>query len=451
MSSSNSQVFTVSQLNSRVKQLLEVSFGRIRIEGELSSFARPASGHWYFTLKDSQSEVRCAMFKSSTSRVQFLPKEGDLVELGAQVSMYPQRGAYQLIVESMKPAGEGALLLAFEELKNKLKQEGLFTEEHKKPIPTVNTVGLVTSATGAALQDMLSILARRCPLMNVCVYPTQVQGKEASKSIIAAIELANRQQKVEALIVGRGGGSLEDLWCFNDEQLARAIFASNLPIISAVGHETDTCITDFVADLRAPTPSAAAELISPDKQAWLASISRYREQIMQALVRHLMHKRERLEQLNLRLRHPKDKVQSFMQHVDQLNSRLNQAMTKRLNQQRHTLNLAQQKLLFLHPKARLQQQRSELNQLTERLKQAQQQRLNIHRQILAKQAGLLNSLSPLNVMARGYALAFNEKNEAVTSISQIKAGDKVRIGLKDGQADAQILHTQPIDSTNKDK
>lgn len=443
------QVFTVSQLNSRVKQLLEVSFGRIRIEGELSSFAKPSSGHWYFTLKDKQSEVRCAMFKSSASKVSFSPKDGDLVELSAQVSLYPQRGAYQLIVEHMKPAGEGALLQAFEELKNKLKQEGLFSPEYKKPIPRVSKVGLVTSSTGAALQDMLSILARRCPLIQVVIYPTQVQGETAGKSIIKAVELANTQKKADVLIVGRGGGSLEDLFCFNDEALARAIFASQLPIVSAVGHETDTCISDFVADLRAPTPSSAAELISPDQNEWLNQIACYRERNMHGMVNYLMQKREQVEQLNLRLRHPKDQIQGFMQHLDQLNYRLNQAGIKQLKQHKHILDLTKQRLLFQHPKVRLERQRMALLQLISRLKVAQKQKLSLQRHALARHAELLQSLSPLNIMARGYALVLNDANQALTSVSELKPNAQVNIRLKDGIANASINAVKTIKPSNK--
>ncbi len=439
---SNNQVaptiLTVSQLNSRAKQLLEVSFGRVDIEGELSNFSRASSGHWYFNLKDKHSEIRCAMFKSLSARVNFAPQEGDFVQLNAQVSLYEQRGAYQLIVQSMKPAGEGALWLAFAELKQKLQQQGLFDYQHKQTIKSVSQVGLVTSDTGAALQDMLSVLERRCPLIKVFIYPTAVQGKDASKQIIAAIELANKQQKVDCLIVGRGGGSAEDLWCFNDESLAQAIFTSKLPIISAVGHETDTCISDLVADLRAPTPSAAAELISPDSKIWQRDVTTYRTQIMQAIVQQIEKKHQAIRHLSVRLRHPKDKLQNLMQHNDQLVLRLQQALQAKLKQHRHHLALAQQNLLFQQPKERLLRQKNHLQLLRARLQQILQKTQQNKQNQLAQQASLLQSLSPLNVIARGYALALDDKQQALTSVTNIQPQQILHIRLQDGEVLTQV-------------
>src|SRR5690554_4257558 len=259
--------FTVSQLNQRARQLLEISFASVRVEGEISNLARPSSGHWYFTLKDANAQVRCAMFRSRTALLKFQPKEGDKVEVRAKVSLYENRGDYQLIVDAMKPAGEGALLLAFQKLKERLQLEGLFNPEFKQPLPSqVQRVGIVTSATGAAVHDILTVLKRRDPSIEISIYPTQVQGQAATSQVVDAIERANRDNLVDVLIVGRGGGSLEDLWCFNEEAVARAIFSSRLPIISAVGHEVDFSIADFVADVRAATPSAAAELVSQDQQ-----------------------------------------------------------------------------------------------------------------------------------------------------------------------------------------
>lgn len=440
---SNSQVLSVSQLNARVKQLLEVSFGRVRIAGELSSFTRASSGHWYFDLKDEQSQVRCAMFKSQSARVKFSPKEGDFVQLQAQVSLYSQRGAYQLIVQSMQETGEGALWQAFVELKQKLQQQGLFDAKHKRPITAVSKVGLVTSATGAALQDILTVLQRRCPLIDVFIYPTAVQGKGASEQIIAAIELANQQHKVDALIVGRGGGSIEDLWCFNDEALAQAIFASKLPIISAVGHATDTSISDLVADLCAPTPSAAAELISPDWQIWQRDLSSARSQLMQAMVQQIAQKRERMQHLMARLRHPKQRLHSLMQHNDQLTLRLHQAMLKRLKQSKHQWALLQHELLLQQPKERLLRQRNQLQLLLVRLKQSMQKIKHNKRNQLAQQANLLQSLSPLNVMARGYALALDKEHNALTSVKQIAVEQTLYVRLQDGEITANVQAVHP--------
>ncbi|HCG79626.1 MAG TPA: exodeoxyribonuclease VII large subunit, partial [Oceanospirillales bacterium] len=247
-------IFTVSDLNRRAKQMLEVSFASVRVEGEISNLARPSSGHWYFTLKDSGAQVRCAMFRSRAGMVKFQPKEGDKVEVRAKVSLYENRGDYQLIVDAMKPAGEGALLLAFEQLKRKLTAEGLFAEERKRPLPAVKRVAIITSPTGAAIHDMLTVLKRRWPMLEVDLYPAAVQGEEAPQQLINALYRANRDNMADAIIIGRGGGSLEDLWAFNNEVLAREIANSQLPVISAVGHEVDFTIADFVADMRAPTP-----------------------------------------------------------------------------------------------------------------------------------------------------------------------------------------------------
>lgn len=269
----NRDVLSVSQLNRRAKMLLETQLPLLWIEGEISNLSQPSSGHWYFTLKDSAAQIRCAMFKGRNSRVRFAAQHGQQVLVRAKVSLYEGRGDYQLIVEHMEEAGIGALQRAFDELKYKLEQEGLFLEEHKKPLPTQpKRVALITSPTGAAVQDMVSVFARRYPLIDLVILPVAVQGVEAPAQIARAINMACRMRNIEAIIVGRGGGSLEDLWAFNEEVVARAIFASKIPLVSAVGHETDFTIADFVADSRAPTPSAAAELLSPDREEILSLI-----------------------------------------------------------------------------------------------------------------------------------------------------------------------------------
>ena len=266
-------VFTVSQLNRQSKELLETYLHRVQVSGEISNLARPHSGHWYFTLKDQRAQVRCAMFKSRSQYVQFAPKEGDQVLIHASVSLYEARGDYQLIVDKMESAGEGALKMAFEALKARLHQQGYFNPEYKKPLPShPRHLGIVTSPTGAAVKDIIAVLKRRFPALPISIYPTQVQGEVAAGQIVQAIERANRDALCDVLIVGRGGGSLEDLWPFNEERVAHAIFNSAIPIISAVGHEVDTSISDFVADLRAATPSAAAELVSPDRFEWLGAL-----------------------------------------------------------------------------------------------------------------------------------------------------------------------------------
>lgn len=458
--------FTVSQLNARARQLLEVSFANVRVEGEISNLARPSSGHWYFTLKDNQAQVRCAMFRSRTALLKFQPKEGDKVEVRAKVSLYEGRGDYQLIVDAMRPAGEGALLLAFQQLKERLQLEGLFNSEYKKPLPSIiQRVGVVTSATGAALHDILTVLKRRDPSIEVMIYPSQVQGKDASAQIIAAIERANRDRWVDVLIVGRGGGSLEDLWCFNEEALARAIFASQLPIISAVGHEVDFTIADFVADLRAPTPSAAAEMISSDRQVRVQKLQQLAARFVSARQRLHNYYQEQLQYLSKQLRAPKRLLEQKSQHLDQLEMRLVRAqqsqqqrkqhrlitLTQLLNQQhpKHPLNLHAQKLQTLKlllqraQQNQFHQQQQRLAHLPKRLEQSlsiKQQRL---KQMLATQAQLLQSVSPLSVLARGYAITQTPTGKVLRSYQDAPIDSVVFTQLKEGWISARVLNSSP--------
>ncbi|WP_236757930.1 exodeoxyribonuclease VII large subunit, partial [Aeromonas cavernicola] len=315
--------------------ILEQDLGLVWLTGELSNLAMPSSGHWYFSLKDLSAQVRCAMFKGNNRRVVFRPQDGMQVLVQARVSLYEPRGDYQLIIESMQPAGDGVLALRFDELKRRLGAEGLFDESRKRPLPREpRAVGLITSATGAALHDMLTVLKRRAPDLPVIIYPTQVQGSAAISQIVAAIANANRRAEVDVLIVGRGGGSLEDLWCFNEEAVARAIAHSTIPIISAVGHEVDVTISDFAADLRAPTPSAAAELVAPDNQARAQRLAHIKQRLIQGITRLQTAARHRAELLQKRLDHqdPKRRLQQQSQHLDELASRLQQLLRQRLHQ-----------------------------------------------------------------------------------------------------------------------
>ena len=325
-------IYSVSQLNQSVRLMLENQLGQVWLTGEISNFTQPVSGHWYLSLKDENAQVRCAMFRMKNLRVSFRPTNGMQVLVRASVSLYEPRGDYQLIIESMHLAGDGLLMQQFEALKVKLAAEGLFAQNHKKNLPHFSkAVGIVTSQTGAALQDILHILQRRDPSLKVIIYPTAVQGKDAATEITQMIQLANQRQEVDALIVGRGGGSLEDLWCFNEEKVARAIFHSDIPIISAVGHETDVTIADFVADLRAPTPSAAAELVSRN-QAELIQQLQYRQQRIEiALDRIFAEKKQQLQHLSLRLqhRHPQSQLRIQQQLITQLRHRLQQSLYHR--------------------------------------------------------------------------------------------------------------------------
>ena len=456
-------VFTVSQLNQRARQLLEISFASVRVEGEISNLSRPSSGHWYFTLKDSAAQVRCAMFRSRTALLKFQPKEGDKVELRAKVSLYENRGDYQLIVDTMQPAGEGALLLAFQQLKDRLALEGLFDPAYKKALPPIRRVGVITSPTGAAIHDILTVLARRDPSLEVDIYPTAVQGKEATAQIVAAIERANRDQRVDALIVGRGGGSLEDLWCFNEEAVARAIFHSHLPVISAVGHEVDVTIADFVADVRAPTPSAAAELVSTDRLERLQQLEQQRLRLNQALRRQLPRWQQQLQHWQQRLRAPARLLQQRGQQLDQLELRLQQRLQQQLQQKQLRLQAMQQVLKQQHPQRQLVQQRRVLEQLQQQLISAQrlhmrdarqrlqtlparlqngvQQQQRQSQQALAAQVQLLHSLSPLNVLARGYSLTQQQDGRVITDAAQIQPGDTIRTRLQHGWLEAGVTRT----------
>ncbi|MDU8924012.1 exodeoxyribonuclease VII large subunit [Pasteurellaceae bacterium LIM206] len=431
----NDNIYSVSQLNYSVRQLLESGFGLVWLTGEISNFSQPVSGHWYLTLKDENAQVRCAMFRMKNARVAFRPQNGMQVLVRANVSLYEPRGDYQLIIESMQRAGEGLLQQQFDALKIKLAAEGLFAQNLKKTLPHFSkTVGIVTSPTGAALQDILHILRRRDPSMKVVIYPTAVQGKEAAGEIVQMIELANRRREADVLIVGRGGGSLEDLWCFNEESVARAIFNSVIPVISAVGHEIDVTIADFVADVRAPTPSAAAELVSRDQDELQQQIGYKLQRLEMALDRLFQQYAQALQRLNLRLqnRHPQVQLHIQRQRTQQLNHRLQIAMQRRLEKTRHYHTALCQRLKQNPLHYRVQQHGQQLQQLQQRLN------FNFNRQLTGKEnrlvtlCGKLDGLSPLKVLARGYSIAETPQGKAITRVDQVKAGDKIHTRVSDG-------------------
>ena len=417
---------------------------QIRVQGELSSFSRPPSGHWYFTLKDDKAQVRCAMFRNRNQHVRFNPKEGDQVVLTAKVSLYEGRGDFQLIGELMAPDGEGQLLQAFEQLKARLQHAGLFAPEHKKAIPLPpKHLGVITSATGAAVHDILAVLKRRFPSLPVTIYPAQVQGNTAAKELISALNLAQAHGVADLLIIGRGGGSLEDLWCFNDEALARAIFACDIPIISAVGHEVDFTIADWVADVRAPTPSAAAELISPDQDALRMQLDQHHQRIVRLMNQQLMQRRVTLRNLAQRLRHPGERIRTQRLQITQAQQRLNRALQGQIKQQRQRLTLAKQRLQAQSPLRRLQQQRQQLmqleQQLIQRYKRLHEQRMHA----LRLQVTRLNAVNPLTVLERGYAIVQTEQGEVVTHSAQLKTGQHLTTQLAHGRVTSKVIATQP--------
>ena len=435
-------VYTVSRLNREIRTVLEQGFASLILTGEISNFITPASGHWYFSLKDEKAQIKAAMWRGNNRSQSYRPENGTQVTVRARVSLYEPRGDYQLIVEHMEPAGEGQLKQEFDALKMRLAAEGLFSSAYKKPLPqNINRVGVITSATGAAIKDILTVLKRRAPQLEVIIYPAMVQGKEAHVHLINQIQLANARNEVDVLIVGRGGGSLEDLWCFNHEQLARAIYQSELPIVSAVGHEIDTTISDYVADVRAATPSAAAELVSPNTQELHGKVIELINRLNNAFKHDMADKRALATQLQHRLNlcHPRNQLNQKTQRLDELTIALQQGMRNRLYQQERTLNNLTPRLMRQSPDKKLSQASHQLMQIQTRLEQAMQHKLQHAQNSLALQASRLDSVSPLNVLARGYSITKTPQGKVVKSVDHIKTGDVLITELADGAIKSTVL------------
>ncbi|XKG39549.1 exodeoxyribonuclease VII large subunit [Marinobacter sp.] len=445
------RALTVSELNHQVRHLLETSFMQAWVEGELSSFSRPGSGHWYFTLKDNRCQVRCAMFKGFNQRIHPLPKEGDQVRIRGRVSLYENRGDFQIIAEHMEPAGAGALQQAFEELKAKLQREGLFDPGRKKPIPTLpHQIGVVTSPTGAAIHDILTVLARRFPAIGVTVYPTVVQGQAAAGNIVSAIQAAERHGRADVLIIGRGGGSLEDLWCFNDEAVARAISACSLPTVSAVGHEIDFTIADFVADLRAPTPSAAAEKLSPDSLDWLRLLADQQQRLTSGFQVTRRRLAARLEHLAARLRDPRRELLEKAQRLDELEMRLHSVMKTALTRQNTRLEHSRNRLLAQSPSRQLALAETRLSQASLRLKEAVRRLLAARRERLSWNSQTLHVVSPLATLGRGYAIVQGPDLPVVRKADELATGDLIRARLAEGSVEASVTRICPAAETDRD-
>ncbi len=435
-------VYTVSRLNREIRTVLEQGFASLILTGEISNFITPASGHWYFSLKDEKAQIKAAMWRGNNRSQSYRPENGTQVTVRARVSLYEPRGDYQLIVEHMEPAGEGQLKQEFDALKMRLAAEGLFSSAYKKPLPqNINRVGVITSATGAAINDILTVLKRRAPQLEVIIYPAMVQGKEAHVHLINQIQLANARNEVDVLIVGRGGGSLEDLWCFNHEQLARAIYQSELPIVSAVGHEIDTTISDYVADVRAATPSAAAELVSPNTQELHGKVIELINRLNNAFKHDMADKRALATELQHRLNlcHPRNQLNQKTQRLDELTIALQQGMRNRLYQQERTLNNLTPRLMRQSPDKKLSQASHQLMQIQTRLEQAMQHKLQHAQNSLALQASRLDSVSPLNVLARGYSITKTPQGKVVKSVDHIKTGDVLITELADGAIKSTVL------------
>lgn len=437
------EVLTVSQLNARARGLLEDVFPRVWVEGELSNLARPSSGHLYFTLKDSGAQIRCAFFRQHAARVRMELRDGLLVRARGRVSLYEGRGDYQLILDSMEPAGDGALRQAFDALKAKLLTEGLFDADRKRALPSHPLrIGVITSPTGAAVRDIISVFARRAPFIELIICPTAVQGREAAPQIVRALERADRAG-FDALILARGGGSLEDLWPFNEEPVARAVAACQTPIVSAVGHETDVSISDFVADVRAPTPSAAAELLSPDTQALLAQLQRSQRQLKRAIQGRLSRDRMRLDHLRQRLRHPGERLAQQAQRLDELELRLQRAFRHRLTHHSQRLSALSGRLQHQHPERSLLALGERLGQLQQRLPRAMLLRLQQQQQRFNNLAQTLHLVSPLATLGRGYSILLDGTGKAIRSQHETQPGQRLTARLSDGQLSLRVEADQP--------
>ncbi|MQC29706.1 exodeoxyribonuclease VII large subunit [Vibrio parahaemolyticus] len=441
LSKTNQNIFTVSRLNAEVRLLLENEMGIVWLVGEISNFSAPVSGHWYLTLKDSRAQVKCAMFRGNNRRVTFKPENGNQVLVKARLSLYEPRGDYQLIIESMQPEGDGRLQQEFEELKMKLAAEGLFAQTNKLTLPEhPKCVGVITSKTGAALYDILDVLKRRDPSLPVVIYPTMVQGEDAAIQIAQAIGRANSRNECDVLIVGRGGGSLEDLWCFNNEILARTIAASQIPIISAVGHEVDMTIADFVADVRAPTPSAAAELVSRDNSHKDQSLVAKQHKLASAMRYYLAQQKQQSAQLLHRLerQHPSYQLQRQSQQLDELDMRLRRAMQRFIDTRQQAVERKHHRLQLNSPIKHLAQQKSRLERVEHKLMDAMDRKLLTMRHQLAIAAEKLDTVSPLATLKRGYSITQTDQGKVVTSADDVKTGDLLVTRLANGEIHSTV-------------
>ncbi|MBV7317148.1 exodeoxyribonuclease VII large subunit [Shewanella sp. NIFS-20-20] len=439
-------IYTVSKLNGEVRQLLEGNLSRIWLTAEISNFSAPASGHWYLTLKDSRSQIRCAMFKGKNQSVNFRPSNGQQVLVRGNISVYEPRGDYQLLIDSMQMAGDGLLAAQYEMLKNKLAAAGLFAHDTKRALPNnIQRIGVITSPTGAAIRDVLHVLQRRDAGLEVVIYPAQVQGDTAPAQLIRAIELANQRQEVDVLLLTRGGGSLEDLWCFNDEALAHAIYQSNLVVVSAVGHEVDSSISDYIADIRAATPSAAAELLSKDKQHKQQHLQQLSLQLSRAWHHHLQGRSQHLGLLEQKLyrQDPKRRLQQLSQQFDEAYYRLHTAMTFRLNQIHLTLQQQHSVLMAHSPQHTLQLQVQQLEYLQHTLQQRMAEMLSDSEQRLSKGAQLLAAVSPLATLKRGYSITTDEQGNVIDDAANLTLGQTVHSRLNQGQMVATVTHIIP--------
>ncbi|MBV1905744.1 MAG: exodeoxyribonuclease VII large subunit [Pseudomonadales bacterium] len=464
-------ILSVGQLARSARQILEKNFSQVWVEGELSNFARPQSGHWYFTLKDKSAQLRCAMFAGRNRSVKFKPQDGLKVLLRGKVSLYEGRGDFQIIVDRLEPAGEGALRLAFEQLKNQLEQEGLFAQERKRILPVYpRHLAIISSGTGAAYQDVLSVIQRRYPSVQISLMPVAVQGPDSESQVLKALSILYRwvvdsqpppdlqnSNPPDLLLLTRGGGSLEDLWTFNLETVARELANCAIPAVSAIGHETDFTITDFVADLRAPTPSAAAEIITPDASELIRHFARIEQSLRSQIRRSLIFHQQQLQILNKQLVHPGQKLQQQMQALDDASQRLDKSFVHALAQMKNTLTQAKTRLLAYNPQKELQHARSELRHLHERLLQEMQYALqNANARVMAGSRAL-HTVSPLETLARGYSIVTRPNDvddspwrAAIKSVQNVAPGEVVNTHFIDGHISSVVQSISPLENDKSD-
>ena len=438
-------VYTVSDLNAEMKLLVEATYPMVWVEGEVSNFSQPGSGHFYFNLKDSKSILKAVMWKSSHRFLKWQPKNGMKVMVHGRVTVYEPQGCYQIDVAQIVPHGKGDLYAAFEELKEKLKLEGLFDATRKRPIPLLpKKIGIITSPTGAAIRDILNILNRRFANLHILIYPATVQGEEAAPSIVEGLRALNLSKTIEVIILARGGGSIEDLWPFNEESVARAIVASRIPVISAVGHETDTTISDFVADLRAPTPSAAAELVIGKKSEFAESLQNLSKRLKSCLQRQVLYLRNRA---NLAAQHRAlagfpQKIRTQQQFVDECETRLRNGLIRYSQLQSRRLLLSEQKMNPERLKHLVELKRSRLFDLNNRIQQTLQRRIHAVRRSIERLDAKIDSLSPLAVLERGYSITSSADGVILKDSRQAGTGDIIHVRLHRGELKSEVKETK---------
>jgi len=445
MADTEPNILTVSELNRLTREIIEANFPLIWLQGELSNLAQPASGHWYFTLKDEQAQVRCAMFRMKNRLLNIRPENGMQVLVRARVSFYEARGEYQLIIEQMEAAGDGLLRQRFLRLKESLAQRGWFDAAHKKPLPTLpKRIGVITSISGAALRDILSVMRRRFPNLPMLVLPVTVQGDSAAGTMIKAIQQAQASALFDVLILARGGGSMEDLWCFNDESLALAIYNCEIPIVTGIGHEIDFTIADFVADCRAATPSAAAELVSPDRTALANQLSYNFQRLRQYMLRVLQHKTQQLQLCRQALRHPAQQLLFQAQRVDELEQRIQAQIRLKLERLQNRLDVLRQRLRALDPGRELARQQENLRRLNSNLGKSLSRILADRTNRFVTAVRQLNAVSPLATLTRGFAIVSQCENKGIVRDSgTLQKGDELHIQLAQGAVNAQVTQIEP--------